>query len=117
MNEDDLQAIYSIYEEGPSGKGAGITLADVVRELKKAKEAAELLPDLVEIASNTECPACGATVEEHLPNGCYHRDADFTCYGVSPGGTEDCTERIKIVRKAQAAIQAAKETSDGNGTK
>jgi hypothetical protein len=40
MTDQDLYAVYSIYEEGPSGGSKGVTIADLVRELKAAKEEA-----------------------------------------------------------------------------
>jgi hypothetical protein len=64
----------------------------------------EALEGVQEIAESVECPACGASIGEHVNGGYYDRDADWTCHGKSPGGTEDVVWQVDAIRKMQAAL-------------
>jgi hypothetical protein len=73
-------------------------LAERLRVMREALEGVK------EIAESVECPACGASIGEHVNGGYYDRDADWICYGKSPGGTEDVVWQVDAIRKMQAAL-------------
>jgi hypothetical protein len=88
------------------------TAADLIESLGRERDGLaamvlakdEALKGVQEIAKNVECPACGASIGEHVDNGYYDRDADWTCHGESPGKTEDVRWQIDAIKQMQAAL-------------
>jgi hypothetical protein len=67
----------------------------------------EALKGVQEIAENAECPACGASIGEHVNGGYYNEDGDWTCHGRSLAGTEDVVWQIDAIKAMQSALALA----------
>lgn len=63
------------------------------------------LQALVDLAGSVECTACGYTLAEHpvcVP--------EIACAGRSPGGTEDWTEEIQLIKSFEGLVNIMEKT-------
>lgn len=64
---------------------------------QKENNLSEKLKALLELAGSVTCTACGYTLAEHPV-----QEPEVVCSGRSPGGTEDWTEEIQLLKSFES---------------